>query len=68
MMHLPLPPAQATALARVPQFALARIGFISEFRLRNSIPAFTREFKLRLRNSCTMQRASAAYPAERDMQ
>ncbi|MDX3442948.1 hypothetical protein PV441_44250, partial [Streptomyces stelliscabiei] len=61
-MHLPLLPAQATALARVPQFALARIDFLSEFRLRNSIPALAPESELRLRNSHSMPRLAGAYP------
>ncbi|MFE6461106.1 hypothetical protein ACFVP0_27075, partial [Streptomyces cinereoruber] len=53
-MHLPLPPASAPALARVPQFALARIYPLLEFRLRNLIPALAREFAARLRAARSM--------------
>ncbi|MDX2565345.1 hypothetical protein PV371_37930, partial [Streptomyces sp. TX20-6-3] len=54
VMHLPLLPAQASALARVPTIRAARIAPPFEFRLRNSIPALAPESELRLRNSRSM--------------
>ncbi|MEV8435270.1 hypothetical protein, partial [Streptomyces chartreusis] len=48
MMHPFSLPAEATALARVPQFALARITLFFKFRLRNFIPALALELRIAL--------------------